>query len=576
LWKEKKNMKSADFSLIFLNVLLFVTLVGSAFSSVYNTFFLQALPISAEIPKVILQQGTAGLSTIYTNDTSAKVSVSSPVGFEYGRAFKSSEVRVETTSGTPVDDPEAVLNISLQQDSYIFIVYNAGNKRGSIEDSYGKGCAINIDGMDVAFSWQSPYGSDRANSVTVIYATNLTAGSHIIKGRFFANDPGWTVGIDIRQIVAFWFPDVVAEYVRSTVQATTKSTSPVDDAEAVVSFTLAEDSVAFIVYNAGNQRGSNEDAAKGVTLNIDGADISTRQWQSPYAADHANSVTIVYATTLTNGSHTVKGRFFSMANGKTVTIDERQLIVFCFPISLVTYWFKESATSASTSSGTPVDDAEASLNGTLSKDSDFLVLYTAGNPSATEYLEGKGTLLNVDGVDKSSSTSWQSPYGSNYPNSVTSIWYEQVAAGSHTVGGRFFSNLAGNTVTISHRQIVVLAFSGQQQTTIYDYVLKVANQVVDAWKIRLRAYNQSNIGRLSNCTVYFYDGSGISRQIYILNGAYNQTYGNWYDLTNLGIVYIAMAVSATITGTSYVYTYLEVLIPGISTYNLMIITFEST
>ncbi|MBS7632227.1 hypothetical protein KEJ15_01200 [Candidatus Bathyarchaeota archaeon] len=233
-----------------------------------------------------------------------------------------------------------------------------------------------------------------------------------------------------------------------------------DDPQATVTFTLSENSVAFIVYNAGNKRGSTEASAKGVTLNIDGTDISTRQWQSPYAADKANSATIVYAVSLATGSHTVKGRFFSMGNGKTVTIDERQLIVFCFPASLVTLWFKESSLSTSTLLDTPVDDIEAIVTGTLPKDSDLLVIYTAGNPSATEYFEGKGTLLNIDAVDKSSSTSWQSPYSSNYPNSVTSLWCELVTAGLHIVKGRFFSNLAGNTVTIANRQLVVLSFSG--------------------------------------------------------------------------------------------------------------------
>jgi len=382
-----------------------------------------------------------------------------PTNFEYGRAFKSSEVGVSTASGTPVDDAEAILNISLEKASQVFIIYNAGNKPGSTEDSDGKGCAINIDGEDVAFSWQSPYIDNKANSVTVAYATNLTAGSHTIKGRFFANYPGYTVTIDTRQIVAYWFPNVVASYVRSTVQVNTKSTTPVDDPQAAVTFTLSENSVAFIIYNAGNKRGSTEASAKGVTLNIDGTDISTRQWQSPYAADKANSVTIVYAVSLAPGSHTVKGKFFSMASGKTVTIDERQLIVFCFPASLVKYWFKESATAVSTSSGSPVDDTEAVLSGTLSQDS-ILAIYTGGNSGATEHFEGKGALLNVDGSDRSSSVSWQSPYSSNYPNSVTSLWSVQLTAGSHTVKGRFFSNLAGNTVTIANRQLVVLSFSG--------------------------------------------------------------------------------------------------------------------
>jgi hypothetical protein len=501
------------------------------------------------------------------------VSVSPSTGFEYGRAFKSSDVRVSTTSGTPVDDSEAILSVTLQKDSYTFVIYSGGNKRGSTEDYDGKGCAINVDGADVAFSWQSPYGNDKANSVTVVWGGLLAAGSHTIKGRFFANYPGYTVGIDTRQIVVFWFPTVMAGYVRSTTQVTTTSGNPVDDPEAVISGTLDEDSVVFIVYNVGNKRGSTEPASgKGITINIDGADISTRQWQSPYSANKANSVTIVYVTSLAAGSHTIKGRFFSNTAGSTTTIDERQLIVFCFPTDLIVYGFVESLTSVSTSSDTPVDDSQAVISGTLTKDSDCLMMYVGGNPGgAAEDYDGKGVLLNIDGVDKSSSTSWQSPYGTNYADSATSLWCEQLAAGSHTLKGRFFANYPGYTVTVSHRQLLVLAFP---RPATYDHVLEVVNQVTDLWKIRLRAYDQTNIGRLLNCTIYFHNGAGISRQIYIYDGTYSQQFGNWYDLTGVSTVYIAMTVSVTSTGTSYAYAYLEVLVPGISTYNLMVITFK--
>ena len=566
-------MKTRYCNILLLNIILLAILPVSVSAAVYNTYYSQASPISAETPKVILQQGTAGTSTIYTNSTSAKVSVPAPVGLEYGRAFKSSSVRVFTTSGTPVDDSEATLTITLQKDSYSFVIYNVGNKRGSTEDYDGKGCAINVDGTDVAFSWQSPYGDNKANSVTLVWGGFLAAGTHTIKGRFFANYPGYTVGIDTRQIAVFWFPTVVAGYVRSTTPVTTTSGTPVDDPQAVVSITLGENSVAFIVYNVGNKRGSTEPArGKGITINIDGADISTRQWQSPYSANKANSATIIYVTSLSAGSHTIKGRFFSNAAGSTTTIDERQLTVFCFPVSLITYRFVQSTTSVSTSSGTPIDDTQAVLDPTLTKDSESLIMYVGGSPhGASEDYDGKGVQLQIDGADKSNSTSWQSPYDTNYADSATSIWFEKLTAGPHTIKGRFFANYAGYTVTISHRQLLILAFA---KPANYDYVLKIVNQVTDAWKIRLKAYNQSNIGRLSNCTIYFYNGGGVSRQIYILNGAYSQQFGNWYDLTGLSTVYIAMTVSATSTGTSYVYAYLEVLVPDTSTYNLMIITFE--
>jgi hypothetical protein len=389
-------MRLRHLSVSILNVILLVSLSVSVYGTVFNTYYVQAFPISAETPKVVLEQGTAGTSVIYTNSTSAKVSVSAPAGFEYGYAFVSSDTRVSISDTVDsVDDPEAVLNITLASDSEIFIIYNAGNERGSTEDLAGKGCAINIDGTDVAFSWQSPYGDNKANSVTVVYATNLTAGSHIIKGRFFGlrTKPGagvYTVGINRRQLVAFWFPTVTAEYVRSTTSVSTTSGTPVDDTEAVVNVTVSEESVAFIVYNAGNKRGSTLETSMGITLNIDGTDVITRQWQSPYGANEANSVTIVYATNLTTGSHIIKGRFFSVGAGSITTIDERQLIAFCFPANIVAGWFKQSTTSVSTASGTAVDDSEAILNGTLSATSDSLTIYVGGNPNgATEDYDGK-------------------------------------------------------------------------------------------------------------------------------------------------------------------------------------------
>jgi hypothetical protein len=382
--------------------------------------------------------------------------------FEHGYAFESSDTRISTTSGTPVNDSEAVLNIKLDTDSHAFIIYDAGNKEGSVEDQAGKGCAINVDGEDKAFSWQSPYATDSADSVTVVWATYLSVGPHTIQGRFFANRAGYTVGIDTRQIIVYWFPTVVAEYVRSTVSVTTISSTPVDDNEAVLNITLTEDSVAFMIYNAGNKRGSAEpQKGKGITLNIDDSDMATKEWQSGYGFQDANSVTIVYAALLTTGSHTVKGRFFSNSD-QTTTIDERQLIVFCFPTDTVTYGFKESTTSVSTASGNPVNDSEAILSTTLTTSSDSLVIYVGGNPDGTsECREGKGTLLNVDGVDKLNSSSWQSQQAVNYADSVTSLWSEQLDAGPHTIQGRFFSNNPGSgasTVTISHRQLLILAF----------------------------------------------------------------------------------------------------------------------
>lgn len=450
-------MRTRCWVMVILCALLLISPLVTASRTTHYQYYCQSLPASAEASNLIQQQGAEDASIVSVNTASARDSSSLPDYLKYGCAFNSSSVRVQTDSSMPVDDPWATLNINLDKPAQTFVIYNAGSKRASQEDVRGKGCGVNVDGEDLAFSWQSPYGSNAPNSVTVVCAANLTAGSHVIKGRFFSNYEGGTVGIDTRQIIAFWFENITANYVTSTVKVATTSTIPVDDTEAVLNFTLSENSVVFMAYNAGTKPGSVE-GPKGITINVDAVDISTRQWQSPVGPNEADSVTIVYTNTLAAGTHTVKGRFFSMDSRQTVTIDERQLIVFCFPADLITYWFKQSSTPVSTSSNVPVDDTEAVLTGMLMNDSDCLVMYTAGNLGSTENCWGKGVLVNIDGVDESLSASWQSPYDFDYPDSETSLWYEQKAEGPHTVKGRFSANLAGNTVTVSHRQLVLLAF----------------------------------------------------------------------------------------------------------------------
>jgi hypothetical protein len=114
--------------------------------------------------------------------------------------------------------------------------------------------------------------------------------------------------------------------------------------------------------------------------------------------------------------------------------------------------------------------------------------------------------------------------------------------------------------------------------TNYDYVLKVVNNVSDLWKIRLKAYSQSNIGRLSNCTIYFRNASnGFSGQVCIVNGNYTQQTGPWYDLpASPAERYIAVILQANNSEVSYINVYLEILIPDKTTYAQYILTFEFT
>ena len=111
----------------------------------------------------------------------------------------------------------------------------------------------------------------------------------------------------------------------------------------------------------------------------------------------------------------------------------------------------------------------------------------------------------------------------------------------------------------------------------YDYVLRVNNTATDSWQIRLKKYSDSNMNRLRNCTIYFRNSTNAnSIQIVVENGSFTNETGPWRDLGSLETIYIVITVEAYSTGTSYVYTYLEVRTPNTTTYAQHKITFEIT
>lgn len=138
---------------------------------------------------------------------------------------------------------------------------------------------------------------------------------------------------------------------------------------------------------------------------------------------------------------------------------------------------------------------------------------------------------------------------------------------------------AGNsTIYMNGTSVRISAVAPIPTPANYDYVLKVVNNVSDPWKIRLKAYSQSNIGRLNNCIIYFDNASdGFSGQVYIVNGNYTQQTGPWYDLpASPAERYIAVTLQANNSDVSYINVYLEILIPDKTTYAQYILTFEFT
>lgn len=90
-------------------------------------------------------------------------------------------------------------------------------------------------------------------------------------------------------------------------------------------------------------------------------------------------------------------------------------------------------------------------------------------------------------------------------------------------------------------------------------VLKILNQTSDDWQLQLIKYDDTNIGRLTNCTIWFHDGSTTSVQIKIIDGEYNQTVGEYYNLVGNEVDHTTITASTNATGASYIYTYLKFL-----------------
>jgi len=111
--------------------------------------------------------------------------------------------------------------------------------------------------------------------------------------------------------------------------------------------------------------------------------------------------------------------------------------------------------------------------------------------------------------------------------------------------------------------------------TDFNYISKFLEKDNSNWTVRLTAYDNSSLSRLSNCSIYIYNGSN-STQIVILNGDYENQTGPWVDLNASDTEYIWMHVETSSAGTSYIYVHLEIRIPDTTTYLQYKITFEIT
>ena len=118
------------------------------------------------------------------------------------------------------------------------------------------------------------------------------------------------------------------------------------------------------------------------------------------------------------------------------------------------------------------------------------------------------------------------------------------------------SNETGDTTQDSWKIDATLLNVWTNNARYFDYVLSAISQKAYDQNITLTLYNYSNINRLTNCTVWFHDGTQ-SVQVKIFNGVVTQSSGQNYFLPAGSSRYIAVYVEQNSVGTSTLYLRLE-------------------
>jgi hypothetical protein len=373
----------------------------------------------------------------------------------------SSQIAVTTTSDTLVDDTEASQTFNLASPQVVLAIYQANNIYGAAMPHLGMQNAVNVDGADKANSWDSGGNPDNCTRNCVFWLGTLAAGSHTIKGRFASRESGSTATISNRVLLIYIFDGDTYQYLDDATVATAPDTTMIDDPYAQVTFTPSATCKALVMYNCANSGGVTDESVYGkkAAINVAGTDYGQAEKSSGSAsANYVDSVFTVHALSLSAVSTTVKGRFANAGTAATVTINRRQLAVLLLADSTLMD-VVTSTTQVSTTLSSLIDDAQATISRTTTDTRELLVVAMGTKRSGTSaghYGECYGIKINAN--DRTNSRG--SPPGLAYADSAATTHAEQLAAGSHTVQGRFSNNSGTETATIDARQVVALWFSG--------------------------------------------------------------------------------------------------------------------
>jgi len=129
------------------------------------------------------------------------------------------------------------------------------------------------------------------------------------------------------------------------------------------------------------------------------------------------------------------------------------------------YVVQDSTHSDTNTTSTLANDTHATQTFTLTATQTVLAIYSenSANGDPDSGGTGKKIAINVDSTDYSQVA--DSPYGINYPVGNCTFWVGSLAAGSHTITGRFATNTTA-TSTISNRTLLIYIFDGNEFTYI--------------------------------------------------------------------------------------------------------------
>lgn len=552
--------------------LAILVLLGSLESASGSTFYLISKQPRTTVssPPVTLQEGTAGTSTIYTNSTSAKVSVSVSGDESLGSVVQvSSSARTSATAY--VTQIKVLRTTDANNTIHVFFIDISGYIRWYRSTDNGQTFSLAFVPTQLAESLSVT--KDDANNIHLVY--EYSGNIYYRKQAYDAT--GWGTEKTLDSAGKDHFPSIaIALYNNSWIYVVydyhtdappkknkwyfTSSTDGGSTWSTPVDNTLNE-------FTAGLTAGTFPSIVIHNTLDTYGHVYVT--WFSGDTCLYLRRGVIGSAGAVTwdSGSSTIS----SGMSTATTTVNTNMMHSAVYVNGKYRVVYCESGTAKyrdwdETTWSTPIALATVSNHPSLTyNDNNYLYVFYQTDAANANY----------DTRYQKSTDTTPTGFGSaiNVTSDNTGNHYVNAKVGGDNSRLEFIWT-QGTSIPFNVKYNYITFAGGEGD---FDHVLKVVNQVSDPWEIRLKAYDQSNIGRLNNCTIYLHNGGNLS-QIIIISGEYTQQVGDWYDLVGSGADgtdFIAMHIEATV-GTSYIYVYLEILIPSTSTYARYIITFEIT